>query len=136
MKSSFVRQLIVIVMVLTGALGSPALVQAREVDAGPIWDNNDAARKCPRVCGAQGWDGNWRTTVPGSMSVCSCGGQAGAGGAAPVGFGTSCQARSTVYCSGCTVSCPAGQQALCTDGEDFGTSGSGVCRTHPKCQCR
>ncbi|MCP4383896.1 MAG: lectin MVL [Hyphomicrobiales bacterium] len=48
--------------------------EAAEIDAGPIWNNMDAQGKCPGVCSGAGgtWDGNWRTTVPGQQSVCSC----------------------------------------------------------------
>ncbi|MEH1848040.1 MAG: mannan-binding lectin [Nostoc sp.] len=43
------------------------------VEAGPIWNNDDAKVKCPAVAAAVGgrWDGNWVTTVPGQMSVCN-----------------------------------------------------------------
>ncbi|MBF0118128.1 MAG: mannan-binding lectin [Desulfobacterales bacterium] len=46
----------------------------RDVEAGPIWNDGDAAAKCPRVCKSQGGapDGNWITTIPGKMSVCRC----------------------------------------------------------------
>ncbi|MBL8905722.1 MAG: mannan-binding lectin [Rhizobiales bacterium] len=40
--------------------------------AGPIWNNIDAQRKCPQTCSPGKWDGNWKTTDPGKMSVCSC----------------------------------------------------------------
>jgi len=43
--------------------------RAEEVNAGPIWNNSDAQRKCPGVCGSRGWDGNWHTTAPGSAPV-------------------------------------------------------------------
>ena len=44
----------------------------KEIDAGPIWSQSDAQRKCPSVASANRgtWTGNWRTTVPGKMSVC------------------------------------------------------------------
>jgi Mannan-binding protein len=44
----------------------------REVEAGPIWSQMDAERKCPALAKANGgvWTGQWRTTVPGQMSVC------------------------------------------------------------------
>jgi FtsP/CotA-like multicopper oxidase with cupredoxin domain len=47
---------------------------SQDVDAGPIWNNDDAKLKCPGVCQkAKGvWNGNWKTTVPGQMSVCGC----------------------------------------------------------------
>jgi len=42
------------------------------VEAGPIWSQADANKKCPEVAKANGgvWNGQWRTTVPGRMSVC------------------------------------------------------------------
>ncbi|WP_339688979.1 mannan-binding lectin [uncultured Parasphingorhabdus sp.] len=44
----------------------------RNIDAGPIWNQQDAQRKCPAVAASQGgqWTGQWRTTVQGQMSVC------------------------------------------------------------------
>jgi len=45
---------------------------ARDVEAGPLFSNADAARKCPAVCGPGRWNGQWATTVPGRMSVCGC----------------------------------------------------------------
>lgn len=47
---------------------------SRDIQAGPIWSNQHAQQVCPRVCSNQGmtWDGNWRTTQWGRMSVCSC----------------------------------------------------------------
>jgi len=44
------------------------------VIAGPIWNNEDAKGKCPRVCNSVGlkWDGNWFTFDPGKNSVCNC----------------------------------------------------------------
>ncbi|GAB4536229.1 MAG: hypothetical protein Tsb0019_37640 [Roseibium sp.] len=46
----------------------------RTIEAGPIWNNADAQAKCPGVCYGNGlsWSGQWRTTVPGRMSVCDC----------------------------------------------------------------
>jgi hypothetical protein len=55
----------------------PQIAQAGEVEAGPIWNDSNARAQCPIVCDSSGqgqWDGHWRTTVPGQMSVCSCGG--------------------------------------------------------------
>jgi hypothetical protein len=44
----------------------------KNVEAGPIWSQSDAERKCPEVAKANDatWTGQWNTTVPGSMSVC------------------------------------------------------------------
>jgi hypothetical protein len=55
-------------------LPSAAWAQNRtiSVEAGAIWNQADAQRKCPEVATANGgtWNGQWRTTVPGRMSVC------------------------------------------------------------------
>lgn len=50
----------------------PAPPPERSVEAGPIWNQADAEAKCPRVCRPERWNGQWRTTDPGRMSVCSC----------------------------------------------------------------
>lgn len=53
------------------------------VEAGPLWNQMDAQNKCPGVCaqsGGRSWDGNWKTTDPGRMSVCSCVGASSGGG--------------------------------------------------------
>lgn len=48
--------------------------ELRNVKAGPIWNQNDAERKCPDVCrDADGkWTGQWHTTKVGRQSVCEC----------------------------------------------------------------
>lgn len=45
-----------------------------DAEAGPIWNNQDAPGKCPATCSAyaSAWNGQWKTTVPGQMSVCGC----------------------------------------------------------------
>jgi hypothetical protein len=50
------------------------LAPAFDTNAGPIWNQEDAQAKCPGVCtGASGvWNGQWKTTDPGKMSVCGC----------------------------------------------------------------
>ena len=47
---------------------------AKDVEAGPIWNNDHAGEVCPNVCRDNYliWNGNWVTTVPGRMSVCGC----------------------------------------------------------------
>lgn len=42
------------------------------IEAGPIWNQTDAEKKCPQVANTNGgtWNGQWKTTVPGKMSVC------------------------------------------------------------------
>ncbi|MFC0284770.1 hypothetical protein ACFFJB_14360 [Camelimonas abortus] len=63
--------MLVLPLMLSGGVFAGAAI-AREVSAGPIWNNEDARRKCPQACGLAGWDGNWRTTEWGRNSVCSC----------------------------------------------------------------
>ena len=48
------------------------LTPARAVEAGPIWNQQDAGKKCPVAAAAvRGkWTGHWWTTVQGQMSVC------------------------------------------------------------------
>lgn len=51
---------------------APPVSGARFVEAGPIWNQADAATKCPVVAAAvRGrWGGEWRTKVQGQMSEC------------------------------------------------------------------
>ncbi|MFT3987276.1 mannan-binding protein [Aestuariivirga sp.] len=115
---------------------------AKDFNAGPIWNNADANSKCPQVCARNNrvWNGNWHTTVQGSMSVCTCkksaGGFSGNGSQPAAGGGavTSCSAPATQACEGCSASCTGGKQAYCSGGQD--TSGTPMCWTHPKCECR
>ncbi|WP_196592805.1 mannan-binding lectin [Pectinatus sottacetonis] len=45
-----------------------------DVLAGPIFNQEDAAEKCPIVCASYGgtWNGQWTTVIDGKMSVCGC----------------------------------------------------------------
>lgn len=45
-----------------------------DVPAGPIWNQEDAERKCPAICASFGgtWNGHWTTVVPGKFSVAGC----------------------------------------------------------------
>lgn len=53
---------------------SPAAAEpgARGVQAGPIWNQIDAEKKCPDVARRAGgtWTGEWLTVKPGEMSLC------------------------------------------------------------------
>ncbi len=44
----------------------------KSVEVGPIWNQMDADRKCPKAAHNSGgtWTGHWRTTRPGQMSEC------------------------------------------------------------------
>ena len=59
---------------LTAAKGKPpGLMNRCDVKAGPILTQLQAETICPSTCGGlDNWNGNWTTTVPGSMSVCGC----------------------------------------------------------------
>ena len=50
----------------------PPRALTHDVEAGPLWNDADAARKCPQVCTPERWNGAWRTTIQGRMSVCGC----------------------------------------------------------------
>lgn len=66
---------ILIQTVLWALLLGAASVLAESVDleAGPLGNQADAEQQCPAVCESVGsWNGNWKTTVPGRMSVCGC----------------------------------------------------------------
>lgn len=56
----------------TGTIAPPR--KPFTVNAGPIWNQKDAQKKCPKICKSKNakWGGGWWTTVPGKMSVCSC----------------------------------------------------------------
>lgn len=46
--------------------------KGKTVEVGPIWNQQDAERKCPKAARRAGgyWTGQWWTTKPGRMSVC------------------------------------------------------------------
>jgi len=46
--------------------------RVRDLEAGPLFNQGEAERKCPAVCAPARWSGRWVTTVPGRMSVCGC----------------------------------------------------------------
>ncbi|MCX4028591.1 mannan-binding lectin [Endozoicomonas sp. SM1973] len=59
------------VMSVCGAVNGFTGSNPYNINVGPIWDNADAAQKCPSATQYYGgWTGNWITTVPGSMSMC------------------------------------------------------------------
>jgi hypothetical protein len=115
-------------------------ISPNEYEAGPIWNNDDAGKKCPRVCDRVGssWDGNWRTTKWGSMSVCSCGGRGGGNAGwrpqPPSGPTTSCSIPQNGGCRACSVSCPPGKQASCSGSETISYDPN-VCWTQAQCRC-
>ena len=59
-------------VVLIGLILLATPTTAEWIDAGPIRSDFDAQWKCPKACGNGKWDGNWKTTQEGKMSVCSC----------------------------------------------------------------
>lgn len=49
------------------------VAQAFDVRSGPIWNQQDAETKCHKTCRWYGgWNGQWKTTKAGEMSVCGC----------------------------------------------------------------
>lgn len=53
----------------------PVVNSSWDIQAGPIWNNDDAKAKCPTTCkntNGGTWNNQWTTTVPGKMSVCGC----------------------------------------------------------------
>jgi hypothetical protein len=53
-------------------VSTPAVAKVRSIEVGPIWNQMDADRKCPKAAHREGgtWTGQWRTTRPGTMSEC------------------------------------------------------------------
>lgn len=71
------KPLLAIALLLAILSGVAQAAGVERADAGSIFNNMDAQRKCPPVCDARGktWDGNWRTE--GAMrSTCDCKGDA------------------------------------------------------------
>ncbi len=114
-----------------------ASVRAGPVQTSRIFDNMDAGITCPRACGGAGWTGHWQPIDMGH-SVCFCNDAqqaAPAPAASASGAGAACSAPASTYCGGCSVACPAGQQASCTQGTPLNDNQPG-CWTQAKCECR
>jgi hypothetical protein len=48
-------------------------ISAADYPAGPIFSDAYAQHVCEAVCvNHGGWTGNWKTVVPGQISVCGC----------------------------------------------------------------
>ena len=65
------RSLVLLSLALCGGMAH-ADVQKIQREAGPLWSQDDARGKCPRVCAPLPWSGQWWTTRPNQMSVCEC----------------------------------------------------------------
>lgn len=74
MRKNLYPTVVLAALILTLALlTTPVLAKSCNIDAGPIWNQQDADKKCPKVCDPYGpWTGQWWTTEPGKMSVCQC----------------------------------------------------------------
>ena len=122
-----------------------------DIEAGPIFNNADAAQKCPGVCSQRGaikWTGDWRTTVMAQMSVCSCqfaepkpvrptpaaplAGSNRTTPPAPLAGSNACSVGGTNKCPGCAVSCESGMRPVCTPPTDGFTS---WCQSDASCRC-
>lgn len=112
-----------------------------QIDAGPIWNNDDAQGKCPATCGRNrmAWTGDWRT-VGFNRSTCDCVAYADAPPpmGPPPGPGTYCEAPANYQCAGCSVHCPGDKIAHCSQGERgiFNKPESTVCARNAACECR
>lgn len=75
MKKKFLLFPSLLLVCSSALVGFSGKAFAVEVQAGPIWNNDDARERCPRICEERGWrwTGHWRTTQRYRMSVCSCG---------------------------------------------------------------
>ena len=84
-KQSIKKQVLLslgIIMIGSSAiLGAATQAFARDVKAGPIWNNEDAKAKCPVAAAAvgQAWNGQWTTTIQGKESVCGLSAQKNSG---------------------------------------------------------
>ncbi len=73
-KTRSIQVLALAVVVATGlsACVTQPVSEKRAVEAGPIWNQADAEKKCPQIARQNNatWTGQWWTTVQGQMSVC------------------------------------------------------------------
>ena len=74
MRIKMLAGLMMVLMLVAFAQAGMAQGKSCAVEAGPIWNQQDANTKCPATCGKGwgAWDGQWWTTVPNKMSVCEC----------------------------------------------------------------
>lgn len=74
MRTKTLVGLMMALMLVAFAQAGMAQAKSCVVEAGPIWNQQDANTKCPATCGNGwgAWDGQWWTTVWGKMSVCEC----------------------------------------------------------------
>ncbi len=73
-KATLLLTVLIVLILAPGAFAQECHPGTADVDAGPIWDQADANKKCPTTCSNNNgtWNGQWKTTVPGKMSVCGC----------------------------------------------------------------
>jgi Mannan-binding protein/Beta/Gamma crystallin len=72
MKKKILLGLSMVAIASSALLSAATPATAKDVGAGPIWNNNDARVKCPAAAAAvnRKWNGQWRTTIHGKASVC------------------------------------------------------------------
>jgi Mannan-binding protein len=63
-------------MSVCGATNAAPPKQTQDVAVGPIFNQGEAKAKCDGGLAKIRWNGQWRTTEPGRMSVCGCTGAA------------------------------------------------------------
>ena len=107
-----------------------------EMEAGSVRSDSEARTICPSVCGARGWAGRWRRVGDEHHAVCGCSSNAPA---APISQEqpTSCNVQGNDACGGCSITCPAGQQAQCAEGvAQQRADASLVCVSPARCLCQ
>jgi mRNA-degrading endonuclease RelE of RelBE toxin-antitoxin system len=74
-KNKFLLSLGSILVCSSALVSFSGKALAKDVNAGPIWNNIDAKAKCPKVCTKVNckWNGQWKTTQFNKNSVCGCG---------------------------------------------------------------
>jgi hypothetical protein len=70
--ASLIQSALCAFLIVSVVFGFASNAFALDVNAGPIWSNDDAKVKCPVAAAAANgvWNGQWTTTVFGKMSVC------------------------------------------------------------------
>ncbi len=107
-----------------------------EVEAGSVRSDGEARTICPSVCGTRGWAGTWRRIGDDHHAVCGCSVNAPAATLRQESP-TTCSAQGNGACAGCSITCPAGQQAQCAEGVARQDANADVvCVARARCLCQ
>ena len=76
LKKSLNNKPLIFSVLLIGSFSISNIASAinANIEAGPIYSSSEANNTCPTTCDNydSGWTGQWFTTVPNAMSVCTC----------------------------------------------------------------